>query len=103
MDRESYDDREIAQLVTERFVAVKGDRDQRPDIDSRYQVAVSSISGQGGCPLTAVLTPDGKPFYGGTNFPPNDHYGRPSFKRVLLGISDPHRRRNCGVDRQAQR
>src|SRR3989449_6952972 len=83
MDRESYDDPEIAQLVNERFVAVKVDRDERPDIDSRYQVAVSSISGQGGWPLTAFLTPDGKPFYGGTYFPPNDHYGRPSFKRVL--------------------
>ncbi len=72
MDRESYDSPEIAQIVNERFVAVKVDRDERPDIDSRYQVAVSSISGQGGWPLTAFLTPDGKPFYGGTYFPPDD-------------------------------
>ena len=84
MDRESYDDPEVAKIVNERFVAVKVDRDERPDIDSRYQVAVSAISGQGGWPLTAFLTPDGKPFYGGTYFPPDDNYGRPSFKRVLL-------------------
>ena len=84
MDRESYDDPEVAKIVNERFVAVKVDRDERPDIDSRYQVAVSAISGQGGWPLTAFLTPEGKPFYGGTYFPPDDHYGRPSFKRVLL-------------------
>jgi len=102
MDRESYDDPEIAQLVNERFVAVKVDRDERPDIDSRYQVAVSSISGQGGWPLTAFLTPDGKPFYGGTYFPPNDHYGRPSFKRVLLAISDAYREKNGEVVEQAK-
>ncbi len=80
MDRESYDSPEIAQIVNERFVAVKVDRDERPDIDSRYQVAVSSISGQGGWPLTAFLTPDGKPFYGGTYFPPDDHLWTPQFQ-----------------------
>src|SRR5438094_592518 len=88
MDRESYDDPEVAQLVNERFVAIKVDRDERPDIDSRYQVAVQAISGQGGWPLTAFLTPDGKPFYGGTYFPPGDNYGRPSFRRVLIAISE---------------
>src|SRR5712691_460909 len=102
MDRESYDDPEIAQLVNERFVAVKVDRDERPDIDSRYQVAVSSISGQGGWPLTAFLTPDGKPFYGGTYFPPNEQYGRPSFKRVLLAISDAYHEKNGEVAEQAK-
>src|SRR3989454_205617 len=101
MDRESYDDPEIAQLVNERFVAVKVDRDERPDIDSRYQVAVSSISGQGGWPLTAFLTPDGKPFYGGTYFPPGDNYGRPSFRRVLISISDAYREKNADVVEQA--
>jgi uncharacterized protein len=102
MDRESYDNPEIAQIVNERFVAVKVDRDERPDIDSRYQVAVSSISGQGGWPLTAFLTPDGKPFYGGTYFPPDDHYGRPSFKRVLLSISDAFREKHSDVAEQAK-
>jgi uncharacterized protein YyaL (SSP411 family) len=101
MDRESYDDPEIAQIVNERFVAIKVDRDERPDIDSRYQVAVQAISGQGGWPLTGFLTPDGRPFYGGTYFPPNDHYGRPSFRRVLLAISDAFREKNGDVLEQA--
>src|SRR5690348_17474536 len=102
MDRESYDDPEIAQLVNERFIAIKVDRDERPDVDSRYQVAVQAISGQGGWPLTAFLTPDGKPFYGGTYFPPDDHYGRPSFRRVLMSISDAYREKNADVVEQAK-
>ena len=102
MDRESYDDPEVARIVNERFVAVKVDRDERPDIDSRYQVAVSAISGQGGWPLTAFLTPDGKPFYGGTYFPPDDNYGRPSFKRVLQSIADAYHQKNAEVVDQAQ-
>ncbi len=102
MDRESYDDPEVAKIVNERFVAVKVDRDERPDIDSRYQVAVSAVSGQGGWPLTAFLTPDGKPFYGGTYFPPDDNYGRPSFRRVLLSIADAYHQKNVEVMDQAQ-
>src|SRR5207249_3092037 len=102
MDRESYDNAETAQMVNERFIAIKVDRDERPDIDSRYQIAVSSISGQGGWPLTAFLTPDGKPFYGGTYFPPNDHYGRPSFRRVLLSISDAFREKHGDVLEQSK-
>src|SRR5437868_494556 len=101
MDRESYDDAEVARIVNENFIAVKVDRDERPDIDSRYQVAVSSISGQGGWPLTAFLTPDGKPFYGGTYFPPDDHYGRPSFKRVLLSIANAYAEKHGDVIEQA--
>ncbi len=102
MDRESYDDPEVAKIVNERFVAVKVDRDERPDIDSRYQVAVSAISGQGGWPLTAFLTPDGKPFYGGTYFPPDENYGRPSFKRVLSSIADAYHQKNGDVMEQAE-
>ena len=102
MDRESCDNPEIAELINQRFIAVKVDRDERPDIDSRYQVAVSSISGQGGWPLTAFLTPDGKPFYGGTYFPPDDHYGRPSFKRVLLSIANAYDEKNADVMEQAK-
>jgi uncharacterized protein YyaL (SSP411 family) len=102
MDRESYDNPEISEIVNQHFIAVKVDRDERPDIDSRYQVAVSSISGQGGWPLTAFLTPDGKPFYGGTYFPPDDHYGRPSFKRVLLSISNAYHEKNDDVIEQAR-
>jgi uncharacterized protein YyaL (SSP411 family) len=102
MDRESYDDPEVARIVNENFIAVKVDRDERPDIDSRYQLAVSSISGQGGWPLTAFLTPDGKPFYGGTYFPPDDHWGRPGFKRVLLAIAGAFREKQDEVAEQAR-
>jgi uncharacterized protein YyaL (SSP411 family) len=102
MDRESYDDPEIAQIVNERFVAIKVDRDERPDIDSRYQVAIQAISGQGGWPLTAFLTPDGKPYYGGTYFPPDEHHGRPSFRRVLVAISDAYREKNADVVEQSK-
>jgi hypothetical protein len=101
MDRESYDDPEIAAIVNAHFVAVKVDRDERPDIDSRYQAAVQAVSGQGGWPLTAFLTPDGKPFYGGTYFPPQDGYGRPSFRRVLLSISNAYKEKHGDVVEQA--
>src|SRR5271166_86490 len=102
MDRESYDDPEVAAIVNEHFIAVKVDRDERPDIDSRYQAAVSAVSGQGGWPLTAFLTPDGKPFYGGTYFPPTDGYGRPSFKRVLTSIANAYKEKNGDVVEQAK-
>ena len=102
MDRESYDDPEVAQIVNDNFIAVKVDRDERPDIDSRYQAAVSAISGQGGWPLTAFLTPEGKPFYGGTYFPPQDLYGRPSFKRVLTSYRERLSREARGRCRTVQ-
>jgi uncharacterized protein len=102
MDRESYDDAEVAAIVNEHFIAVKVDRDERPDIDSRYQAAISAVSGQGGWPLTAFLTSDGKPFYGGTYFPPTDGYGRPSFKRVLLSIASAYKEKNGDVVEQAK-
>jgi uncharacterized protein YyaL (SSP411 family) len=102
MDRESYDDPEVATIVNEHFIAVKVDRDERPDIDSRYQAAISAVSGQGGWPLTAFLTPEGKPFYGGTYFPPNDGYGRPSFKRVLTSIANAYKEKHGDVVEQAK-
>jgi uncharacterized protein YyaL (SSP411 family) len=94
MDRESYEDAEIASVINEHFVAVKVDRDERPDVDARYQAAVSAISGQGGWPLTAFLTPDGRPYFGGTYFPRDDRYGRPGFGRVLLTMSQVWRERH---------
>jgi uncharacterized protein YyaL (SSP411 family) len=102
MDRESYDDPDVAAIVNEHFIAVKVDRDERPDIDSRYQAAVSAVSGQGGWPLTAFLTPEGKPFYGGTYFPPTDGYGRPSFKRVLTSIANAYKEKHGDVVEQAK-
>jgi uncharacterized protein YyaL (SSP411 family) len=87
MDRESYEDPEIAAIINEHFVAVKVDRDERPDVDARYQSAVSAISGQGGWPLTAFLTPDGKPFFGGTYIPRHNSFGRAGMDQVLLAMA----------------
>jgi uncharacterized protein len=88
MDRESYEDPDLADVINQYFIAIKVDRDERPDVDARYQAAVAAISGQNGWPLTAVLTPDGKPFFGGTYFPREERYGRPGFERVLLTMAD---------------
>jgi hypothetical protein len=93
MDHESYEDAEMAALINEHFVAVKVDRDERPDVDARYQAAVSAISGQGGWPLTAFLTPDGRPYFGGTYFPHDDRFGRPGFGRVLATMAQVWRER----------
>ncbi len=93
MDRESYEDAEIAALINNLFVAVKVDRDERPDVDARYQAAVSAISGQGGWPLTAFLTPDGRPYFGGTYIPRDNRYGRPGMGRVLLAMAQVWRER----------
>ena len=93
MDRESYEDPEVAALINRLFVAVKVDRDERPDVDARYQAAVSAISGQGGWPLTAFLTPDGRPYFGGTYIPRDDRYGRPGMGRVLMAMAQVWRER----------
>src|ERR1051326_1101842 len=88
MDGESYEDPAIAEILNRDFVCIKVDRDERPDVDARYQRAVQPLSGPGGWPLTAFLTPDGEVFFGGTYFPPdNNPYGRPGFHRVLLEIA----------------
>lgn len=102
MDRESYENPEIAQIINEHFIAIKVDRDERPDVDSRYQSAVQAISGQGGWPLTGFLTPEGKPFYGGTYFPPQEHYGRPSFRRVLLSLAQAYKDKHAEVQESAE-
>ena len=101
MDRESYENAETADIINQQFIAVKVDRDERPDVDSRYQLAVSAISGTGGWPLTVFLTPDGRPFYGGTYFPPDDRWGRPSFKKILQAIADAYRERRDEVLKSA--
>jgi uncharacterized protein len=91
IDRESYENPVIAKVINENFVPVKVDRDERPDVDSRYQAAISAISGQGGWPLTGFLMPDGKPFFGGTYYPPEDQMGRPGFRRILLAVADAYK------------
>ena len=97
MDRESYEDAEIAEIINSHFVAVKVDRDERLDVDTRYQSAVSAMSGQGGWPLTVILTPEGKPFFGGTYFPKEERYGRPGFGRVLLTMAHAYHERKDEV------
>ena len=97
MDRESYEDAALAAKINEHFVAIKVDRDERPDVDARYQTAVQAISGQGGWPLTAILTPDGRPFFAGTYFPREERYGRPGFERVLLTLADAWKTRRDEV------
>ena len=101
MDRESYEDAETAEVINKLFVAVKVDRDERPDVDARYQAACAAISGQGGWPLTAFLTPDGKPYFAGTYFPPADAHGRPSFRRVLFTMAEAFEKQRDEVDDSA--
>ncbi|MFQ5724187.1 MAG: thioredoxin domain-containing protein, partial [Terriglobia bacterium] len=103
MDRESYEDAEVATLINQHFIPVKVDRDARPDIDARYQAAISALSGQGGWPLTAFLTPEGKPFFGGTYFPPEDYFGRPGLKRVLASIAANYRTRKGEIADNAEK
>jgi hypothetical protein len=101
IDRESYENPAIAAIINQHFVPVKVDRDERPDVDARYQSAISAISGQGGWPLTGFLTPDGKPFFGGTYFPPEDQMGRPGFRRILLAIAESFAERREEVEKAA--
>jgi uncharacterized protein YyaL (SSP411 family) len=101
IDRESYENSTISKIINEHFVAIKVDRDERPDVDSRYQSAISAISGQGGWPLTGFLLPDGKPFFGGTYFPPEDQMGRPGFRRVLLAVADSFKNKRPDLIRAA--
>jgi uncharacterized protein YyaL (SSP411 family) len=91
MERESFEDVETAKLMNEHFINVKVDREERPDIDSLYMQAVITLSGQGGWPTSVFLTPEGEPFYGGTYYPPEPRHNLPSFRQVLLGISQAWR------------
>jgi uncharacterized protein YyaL (SSP411 family) len=88
LDRESFFNPEIATLLNERYIPVKVDRDERPDIDARFQAAVQLLTGHGGWPLVVFLMPDGTPFYGGTYFPPDDRYGRIGMKTLLVRLAD---------------
>jgi uncharacterized protein YyaL (SSP411 family) len=93
MERESFENEQIAEIMNEYFVNIKVDREHRPDVDGIYMNAVQMMTGLGGWPLSVFLTPEGKPFFGGTYFPPKDVYGRPGFERVLLSIADAWKNR----------
>jgi hypothetical protein len=102
MAHESFEDSETAALMNERFVNVKVDREERPDVDAVYMDAVVAMTGQGGWPLTVFLTPHGEPFFGATYFPPEPRHGMPAFSQVLVAVSDLYRERRGEVARRAQ-
>ncbi len=99
MERESFENVEIAELMNRSFIPVKVDREERPDIDSIYMTAVQSLTGHGGWPMTVFLTPDGRPYYGGTYFPPEDRGGMPAFPRVLEAMAKAYREDRAEVVR----
>ncbi len=103
MAHESFEDPALAEQLNAEFVAIKVDREERPDVDSIYMNAVVAISGQGGWPMSVFLTPEGEPFFGGTYFPPQPRYGMPSFSIVLEQISHAWSERRAEVDESAQK
>ncbi len=103
MAHESFEDDETADMMNRGFVNIKVDREERPDIDTIYMSAVQAMTGAGGWPMTVVMTPEGKPFFSGTYFPPKDGYGRPSFKSILLGLTQTWRERREEVYESAEK
>ncbi len=103
MERESFEDKKIADLINRNFIPIKVDREERPEVDSYYMSAVQALTGQGGWPLTVFLTPDLKPFYGGTYFPPEPRYGMPSFRQVLEFVAKLWKDNRVGAGDQANR
>jgi uncharacterized protein len=101
MEHESFEDAATAELMNERFVNVKVDREERPDLDAIYMDAVVALTGHGGWPMTVFLTPEGEPFFGGTYYPPEPRHGLPSFRQVLAAVADAYRERRGDVTRQA--
>ncbi len=101
MERESFENEATARIMNESFVSVKVDREERPDLDQVYQLVVQLMGRSGGWPLTVFLTPDQRPFFGGTYFPPVDRYGMPGFPKVLQAVRDTYRARPDEVNRQA--
>jgi len=102
MERESFEDEETARVMNEHFINIKIDREERPDLDHIYMDAVQAITGSGGWPLNVFLTPGARPFYGGTYFPPKRAFNRPSWKEVLLGVTEAFTQRRNEIDAQAE-
>ena len=101
MAHESFEDEATAAVMNERFVSIKVDREERPDVDAVYMDAVTAMTGQGGWPMTVFLTPDARPFFAGTYFPPQRRHGMPAFTDVLVAVSETWRTRRDDVDRQS--
>jgi uncharacterized protein len=101
MEDESFENEAIAQLMNDNFINIKVDREERPDLDAIYMNAVQMMTGSGGWPMTVFMTPDGKPFYGGTYFPPVDRYGMPGFPRVLISVAEAYRAQRDDIENSA--
>src|SRR5436305_7453661 len=101
MERESFEDEGVAALMNSSFVCVKVDREERPDVDAIYMDAVQAMTGQGGWPLNAFLTPDGLPFYAGTYFPPAPRHGLPSWSDLLRALAEAWVEQRAEIDRAA--
>ena len=101
MEHESFEDPSTAAAMNERFVNVKVDREERPDLDAVYMEAVVTLSGHGGWPMTVFITPEGVPFFGGTYYPPEPRHGLPSFRQVLEAIAEAWSERRGDVTRAA--
>jgi uncharacterized protein YyaL (SSP411 family) len=102
MERESFENPDTARIMNEQFINIKVDREERPDLDHLYMDAVQAMAGSGGWPLNVFLTPDGKPFYGGTYFPPVNMHNRPSWRQVLHGLSSAFREKRSQIEEQAE-
>ena len=103
MERESFEDLATAKIMNDHFVNIKIDREERPDLDHIYMDAVQAMTGSGGWPLNVFLTPDKRPFYGGTYFPPEPMHNRASWKDVLLGVSKGFKENRVQIDAQADK
>jgi len=103
MEHESFEDEPTAALMNEHFVCIKVDREERPDIDAIYMDAVQTMTGHGGWPMTVFLTPDGRPFFGGTYYPPEDRHGLPSFKKLLVAVAETWQESRAEVESQSTR
>ncbi len=101
MAHESFEDPQTADLMNRNFVNIKVDREERPDLDAVYMSAVQALTGQGGWPMTVFLTPQGKPFYGGTYYPPVPRFGMPSFKQLLTSIAETWQTRRAEIENSA--
>ena len=101
MERESFENPAIAALMNEHFISIKVDREERPDLDDVYMAAVQGMTGSGGWPMSVFLTPDLRPFFGGTYFPPEDRHGMAGFPRVLSAVAEAYRTRRSEVEQQA--
>ena len=103
MERESFEDKEVAEFLNRHFIAIKVDREERPDIDHVYMSVCQAMTGHGGWPLTIIMTPDKKPFFAGTYFPKNDRYGIPGLMSILRSITKAWKEKRDNLENAGNR